>query len=70
MIKQCFVVRFKSESGDHYGPFVFGSKPNNAQLKKLIKEEMSWEAEYSDGPGIFGTYLYSEISKTEIRKLK
>lgn len=46
-----------SESSDHYGPFVFASKPTEKQLEKFWRENGDYFPD-EPGPGSYGTYVY------------
>jgi hypothetical protein len=57
--KRLYVVSVDSESGDHYGPFLFEQKPSDKVMLAFLQKHTSPEdAEATTGPGWHGTYLY------------
>lgn len=62
-----WVITGNSESGDHFGPFVYDYEPSEAEKRYLIKHECDWYDD--DGPGDYGAYTYLTVTKTEIRHL-
>ena len=64
--KTVIVVQVTSESGDHYGPFVFASKPSHETLEAFLRSEIP-EEEFNDmescSPGFSGTYIDVDISE-------
>lgn len=66
-MNKVWVVTGTSESGDHYGPFVFRRKPTQAKLKKICKLYCDFgDGDDGDGPGDFGSYTYLTMSSCAV----
>lgn len=60
-----WVVTGESESSDRSGPTAYREKPTDEQLRAFIAE--TGEELDCDGPGEFGSYVYLEINKIELK---
>ena len=61
-----WVVTGKSESGDHYGPDTFATKPTPEELSEWChgNDGHFGDAEdYDAGPGYDGSYVYPEVKE-------
>lgn len=63
-----WVVTGKSESGDHYGPWVLSVEPNKNKLKEIC-ELCDWPDDEEDGPGVFGSYTYLTVTAKVVDKI-
>jgi hypothetical protein len=57
-----WIVTIDSESGDHYAPLVFSTKPSEEFLKQYVRKEFDYEFDEDDldeGPGTFGGYIHA-----------
>lgn len=65
---RAWLLIVKSESGDEYGPYVFpNKKPIESVVEKFLRKSLPEEfTEKNNGPGDFGSYLYTEIKCIEI----
>lgn len=64
--KYVWVVTAHSESGDHFGPETFHSKPTTKQLKALCADWDNGDDEWN-GPGDYGSYCYLSVDKSEVK---
>lgn len=55
---RCYVIIVKSESGDHYGPYLFAKKPDDDALEKFLRCKCPGEWEDGEGPGFRDSYLH------------
>jgi len=63
-----FVITIKAESGEDYGPYLVKNKPSKEDLEKWLKKKFPDEFdEGEDGPGDFGSYLFTSISEVSIK---
>ena len=53
-----YIVTAESESGDRYGPWVFGESPTPERLESFLRKECPSEFEDGPGPGSYGSYLH------------
>lgn len=60
-----WAVTGSSESGDHYGPFLFDHAPTDDEKKQLIMDECDWAE--PDGPGDYGSFTYLTVSRVQLR---
>lgn len=59
-----WVVTARSESGDHYGPYLFAKKPTDEKLEMFIKKKCPNEFdENCPGPGNWKSFIYIDGPK-------
>lgn len=58
-----YIVTALSESGDHYGPEVYASKPNDTELKTLVE---GWDYGNGFGPGDYGSWCHLDIQEVDV----
>jgi hypothetical protein len=61
-----YVLSVNSESGDTMPPTVFRKKLSEEDLEKFLREQYPDEFVGDDGPGEFGSYLYTEWEECEV----
>ena len=61
-MKDVWIVRGKSESGDKYGPKRYDHAPSKTELREFIQQETPEELD-CDGPGDFDSYVYLDVEK-------
>lgn len=68
--KTVWVTWAESESGDHYGPFVFAKKPTDKKFEAFWRGEapgdFDADCEGDTGPGKWGSWIYSSLEKQEL----
>lgn len=78
---QVHVLSISSESGDDYGPFLFGKKPSDRELFDFLNEQCPGEMDDASldepgevdedgngyGPGWKGSYLHLTWTKAVVR---
>lgn len=63
------VLTVDTDSGDHYGPFVFQTRPTKGQVKAFCKKMFPQEFQDGPGPGRWGSYLFTKLFRREVRNL-
>lgn len=56
------ILQLSTESGDHYGPFVFDEELTEDELEDFLREEFPDEWLDDNGPGFRGSYIYADWS--------
>lgn len=67
MAKKLHIMTVISESGDHYGPFIFEKKPDDKALLKFLRKHTSDDdVGCGEGPGWMGTHLQVEWTSGKV----
>lgn len=64
-----YVLTAESESDDHYGPYVLAKKPTDKELELFWRERGDWGDEDDEGPGDWGSWMYTRCEEVEVLEI-